>query len=66
MGDVALATTLEVILFPKVSCTGETPLEARIIRQLGVAQYPESKLLPALQARLKQFRLTAEGSGVLR
>ena len=44
----------------------KTPLEARIIRQLGVAQYPESKLLPALQARLKQFRLTAEGSGVLR
>ena len=44
----------------------QTPLDARIIRQLGVAGYAESKLQPALQARLKQFRLTAEGSGVLR
>jgi uncharacterized membrane protein required for colicin V production len=43
-----------------------TPLETRIINQLGVAGYPESKLQPALQARLKQFRMTAEGSGVLR
>lgn len=44
----------------------KTPLETRIINQLGVAGYPESKLQPALQARLKQFRMTAEGSGVLR
>ena len=44
----------------------KTPLETRIINQLGVVGYPESKLQPALQARLKQFRMTAEGSGVLR
>ncbi len=44
----------------------KTALETRIIRQLDAAGYPESKLLPALQARLKQFRMTAEGSGVLR
>ncbi len=44
----------------------KTPLETRIINQLGVVGYPESKLKPALQTRLKQFRMTAEGSGVLR
>ena len=44
----------------------ETPLDERIIRQLSAARYPESKLAPELQDRLKQFRLTAEGSGVLR
>ncbi len=43
-----------------------TPLQARIIRQLSVARYPESKLPLALQNQLKQFRLTAEATGVLR
>ena len=44
----------------------QTPLDGRIIRQLGVVGYSETKLSPALQARLKQFRLTAEAAGVLR
>ena len=43
-----------------------TPLDGRIIRQLKAARYAESKLDPELQSRLKQFRLTAEGAGVLR
>ena len=49
-----------------VQTDSKSPLEERIIRQLGAARYPDSKLLPALQDRLKQFRMTAEGSGVLR
>ncbi len=46
--------------------TSETALYTRIIRQLSVAQHPESQLPAALQAKLKQFRMTAEGTGVLR
>ena len=46
--------------------TIDTPLYTRIIRQLSVAKHPESKLPAALQAKLKEFRMTAEGTGVLR
>lgn len=44
----------------------ETPLYTRVIRQLSAAQHPESQLPAALQAKLKQFRMTAEGTGVWR
>ncbi len=49
-----------------VQTDSKTPLQERIIRQLGAARYPESKLSPAMQNWLKQFRMTAEGAGVLR
>lgn len=49
-----------------VQTDSKTPLEERVIRQLGAARYPETKLPPAMQNWLKQFRMTADGAGVLR
>ncbi len=44
-----------------------TPIEARIKRQLKAANYPESELKSdALRRRLEDFGMTAEGSGVFR
>jgi len=43
-----------------------TPIEARIKRQLKAANYPETKLPAAMQQRLEDFGMTAEGAGVFR
>lgn len=49
-----------------VQTDSKTPLQERIIRQLGAARYPESKLSADMQSWLKDFRMTAQGAGVLR
>ena len=46
--------------------TANTRIEERIIRQLNAKGYLESDLSAELQNRLKQFRLSVEGAGVLR
>lgn len=46
--------------------SASTPIEARIKRQLKAANYPENKLPPAMQQRLEDFGMTAEGAGVFR
>ena len=46
--------------------TANTRIEERIIRQLNTKGYLESDLSAELQNRLKQFRLSVEGAGVLR
>jgi|GEM_PF-1128066 len=45
------------------STNSNTPLEARIINQLGAAGLSESTLPLELRNRLKQFRLTVDGAG---